>query len=366
MIEEVRLINWKSFEDTTLYIEPLTAIIGCNASGKSNIFDALKFVSMLAIGLTINETSNKIRGGAEHLIKEGKESAIIEIKVLDDENNKYYIYKIEISDNNNGFLDFNDRVNVISNDGPIERTMPKLFERSCLSLLYGMEVDNLKFNNFVQKLRDIFLLDPMPQKMRDYSPLSISLNEDASNIAGVIASLDEERKNILQCRLTKLASLLPEKDIVEVWSEKVGRLGYDAMLYCKEKWTDDKENILDARSMSDGTLRFIAIITALLTRPVGSLLMVEEIDNGLHPSRVKDLVKALKEIGAERNIDILFTTHNPALIDALGPELLPCITYIKRNPETGSSEINTLDQNEDLFQIVSRGSVGDSMIEGRI
>ncbi len=328
MIEEVRLKNWKSFEDTVLYIEPLTAIIGCNASGKSNIFDALKFVSLLANGYTIYDAIDKTRGKKEYIVRKGQEQASIELKIHDDETGTDCIYSVDINTN----IGIGGSYNV----------------------------------NNVIKLQNIFLLNPNPQTMRDYSPLGKDLKEDASNIAGVLAALDEEQGKTIQERITKLTQLLPEKDIVEVWSEKVGRLGKDAMIYCKERWTNDTENILDASGMSDGTLRFIAIITALLTRPEGSLLMVEEIDNGLHPSRVKDLVKALKEIGAERNIDILFTTHNPALIDALGSELIPCINYIKRNPDTGSSEINTLDQNEDLFQIISKGSIGDSMIEGRI
>jgi len=41
MIKELTLTNWKSFEKATLYIDPLTIIIGANASGKSNTLDAL-------------------------------------------------------------------------------------------------------------------------------------------------------------------------------------------------------------------------------------------------------------------------------------------------------------------------------------
>jgi AAA15 family ATPase/GTPase len=68
--------------------------------------------------------------------------------------------------------------------------------------------------------------------------------------------------------------------------------------------------------MSDGTLRFIAILIALMTRPEKSLLIVEEIDNGLHPSRSGLLIKVLRELGEKRKIDLLVTTHNPALLDA--------------------------------------------------
>ncbi|MCA1995082.1 MAG: ATP-binding protein, partial [Coleofasciculus sp. S288] len=45
----------------------------------------------------------------------------------------------------------------------------------------------------------------------------------------------------------------------------------------------------------------------------------EEVDNGLHPSRAGLLLKMLREIGEKRKIDILVTTYNPALLDALDP-----------------------------------------------
>lgn len=46
MIKELTLENWKSFDKTTLYIDPLTVLIGLNASGKSNVLDALQFLQL--------------------------------------------------------------------------------------------------------------------------------------------------------------------------------------------------------------------------------------------------------------------------------------------------------------------------------
>ena len=78
------------------------------------------------------------------------------------------------------------------------------------------------------------------------------------------------------------------------------------------------------------------------------------------------IIKALEEIGRERNIDVLCTTHNPYLIDSLGTDMIPCITYVKRNEHTGSSELNTLDENENLVNMMASGSIGLSMVKGRI
>ena len=62
---------------------------------------------------------------------------------------------------------------------------------------------------------------------------------------------------------------------------------------------------------------FIAIVVALLTVAPHSLLLIEEVDNGLHPSRAKELVDMLKDLSRQRQVDVLCTTHNPVLLDEL-------------------------------------------------
>ncbi|MEI2579641.1 AAA family ATPase [Scytonema sp. PRP1] len=118
--------------------------------------------------------------------------------------------------------------------------------------------------------------------------------------------------------------------------------------------------------MSDGTLRFIAILTALLTRPEGSQLVIEEIDNGLHPSRAELLVRMLREIGEKRKIDILITTHNPTLLDALGSEIVPFVVVAHRDSETGESKLTLLEDIENLPKLMASGTLGKLTTKGAI
>ncbi len=189
---------------------------------------------------------------------------------------------------------------------------------------------------------------------------------DAANIAGVLAALSPERKKEVEEELTKHIRPLPDKDIHKISADTVGRFKTDAMLYCDEGWTPQGITTVDARGMSDGTLRFIAIVAALLTGRERSLLIIEEIDNGLHPSRVNKLIEVLRALGQARQIDILCTTHNPALIDALGNAMIPLISYVKRNLETGVSEIERLEDKTNLAKLMAGGTVGDLMIQGKI
>ena len=71
MITKVNFHNWKSFSDAELFIDPLTFLIGTNASGKSNALDALSFLRDVARGVPIYRAICRVRGGEDVVIRRG-------------------------------------------------------------------------------------------------------------------------------------------------------------------------------------------------------------------------------------------------------------------------------------------------------
>ena len=55
MITSIRLVNFKNFADETLRVGPFTVIVGANASGKSNIRDAFRFLHGIGRGYSLAE-----------------------------------------------------------------------------------------------------------------------------------------------------------------------------------------------------------------------------------------------------------------------------------------------------------------------
>jgi predicted ATPase len=407
MIKELSLKNWKSFESTTLFIDPLNVLIGTNASGKSNILDAFLFLYRLAWGKQILSSVNgdselsAIRGGLDWVVRKGEKEC--ELQIITDSNNKEVDYRYTLSLRKiNG-----SRFELCGESLEWVRTLPKggnkvknLFnteedtsESPFLPAYFSTEtqgrgkridmsrsfsilsqIETMGIRNeikdagikVVNELRNIFILDPIPNHMRTFSKLSDRLQPDAANIAGVLAALAEDKKENVESILTEYVTHLPEKDILKIWSETVGLFKTDAMLYCKEQWNETESLDIDARGMSDGTLRFLAIITALLTVKEESLLIIEEIDNGLHPSRANKLVAMLKNLGAKRKVDILCTTHNPALLDAFGNKMIPYISYVHRNKKTGCSNITLLEDFNMLPKLMASGTIGELMTKGSL
>ena len=66
MLTSLRLVNFKNFADETLKLGPFTVIVGANASGKSNIRDAFRFLHGIGRGYTLAEImGGKIGAGGQ-------------------------------------------------------------------------------------------------------------------------------------------------------------------------------------------------------------------------------------------------------------------------------------------------------------
>ena len=96
MIKELYLKNWKSFSPSRIYIDPLTVLIGTNASGKSNLLDAFWFLSQIAKGRTVEYVFNEIRGGREWLIRKGFSEATLLVVLSKDIHGIEYCYEVDL------------------------------------------------------------------------------------------------------------------------------------------------------------------------------------------------------------------------------------------------------------------------------
>jgi predicted ATPase len=410
MIVKLDMENWKSYEKSSLFIDRLSVLVGTNASGKSNALDAFSLLnrtangSMLTSALQGDGSLTPVRGGIEWAARRpGNRFALGVTCRADDITDYEYRVDCQISGNRCDIV-AEQLIRVkyrIGKDGtrrsqagnirlfrtdPCGDESPTIIARlyngkqgtprqlsrahTGLFQLYGQKLPQEIQEGVtvvIDSLREVFILDPIPSHMRDYRPLSERLESDGKNIAGVLAALPAEKRSEIEGVLAKYASQLPERDIRRVYADTVGPFKSDAMLYCEERWLENNEpHLVDARGMSDGTLRFLAILTALLTRPSGSLLVVEEVDNGLHPSRATLLLAMLTDVGTLRGVDVLVTTHNPALLNAMGTAMVPFITVAHRDPSAGHSLLTLLEDIDQLPKLLAQGPVGTLSSKGLI
>ena len=207
-----------------------------------------------------------------------------------------------------------------------------------------------------QLLTDMTLLDPRPSLMRNYSfKGEQNLTESGRNLSGVLYNLCQEREN--KDELIEFIRALPEQDIKKIDFIETPR--GEVMLELSETFGGGTK-AYDASLLSDGTLRVLAIAAAILSAPPG-LVVIEEIDNGVHPSRAAQLLTQVSRIAKERNLRVLISSHNPALLDALPDDAVPHVVFCYRDPADGSSRLIRLSDVPAYPELIAQGTVGHLM-----
>ncbi|OGB32763.1 MAG: ATPase [Burkholderiales bacterium RIFCSPLOWO2_12_FULL_61_40] len=241
-------------------------------------------------------------------------------------------------------------------------------------------------------LSNILFLDPAPAKMRDFSFLADKrLGGDGANLSSVlfrlwyggghaefnhvmeeiknnksvdiqtevqIPDLTAERQEILS-----FIQSLPEQDIQGLSFLKGPR--NDVMVQLVESFGGVRREY-ESALLSDGTLRVLAIAAAMLSAPEGSLVVIEEIDNGVHPSRARHLLERIQTVAERRKLRVLLSTHNPAMLDALPDKAVPDVVFCYRDPVLGDSRLVRLGSLPDAPELLIQDTLGHLMTTGAL
>jgi hypothetical protein len=206
-------------------------------------------------------------------------------------------------------------------------------------------------------LRTPLVFDPDPKAMRSYERIgNRHLSRNGGNLSAALFALkrgDEQEKASLS-RILHWIRQLPEepyKDFGFVTTEL-----NDVIFGLKET---RQGPLLDARILSDGTLRCLAVLTALETVAPRSLVFIEEFDNGLHPSRVGLLTQAIWDCANRWELNVLVTTHNPATLDALTEEQLAGVVLCFWDKKQKASRLLPLLELPRADVLLERGHLGD-------
>lgn len=409
-LTQLRLNQFKSVRKAGIRIDPLTLIVGRNGSGKSNVLDALAVLSAIASGADLRDALDGgregpvVRGGSEgcaplgttrfglgcsavdegveyHLDIEIQTSPTVQIAsehlwtkrtsgprrgepldLLKSEPPSPYSGDI-IARWENGNRGVNPPINMRANQlltFQVQTRVPATSQA-------GRRVHHVA-QLMLQAISSIFILDPIPHQMREYVAEKDSrLRRNADNLSAVLNRLAREpgvRQSLLG--MTRSLSEAQISDIGFVSSD----LG-DVMVTISER-IGDKDQQVPARLMSDGTLRFLAIAAAMLDTPdasggtaSGRVLVVEELENGLHPSQAALLLSRLRETASDRRVKTIATTHSPAILDAL-PGAEHRSVVVSSRDMSGWSTITRLVDFPDYFEVIGRDTLGASAVKDRL
>ncbi len=407
MIKAFIFEKFKGYDRAVLWLEQVTTLIGSNASGKSNAIEGIQILSELATGRDLNvifdgtkNSEGTIRGGAKGCCRYGSSSFLLGCTMnLDDRHDLLYRIRIGVAgriavdeeslylvkkaqlDAQNGTVVFKALANnTNSGDIVVEYNNGKrgknpeckaIRSMSVLSQMQGRLPTTIeKYEETIriichvqEMLSRMFVLDPVPSLMRGYSRIGDSvLRRNCSNISAVLASIQENNPEEWDafCNIVKS---LPENEIRGIDFVKTSIS--DVILIQKEQNGKSIENI-DATRLSDGTLRCIAVLAAVISEPEHSLIAIEELDNGIHPSRIIKLMDSLCKIAQKRNIDLVLTTHNVTVLNGLSKTGILGVSVVYRDKETQASRIVPFVEIENQAGILASGGIGEAMESERL
>ena len=393
------LRNYKGFADAQIdLLKPFSLLIGPNGSGKSNVIEAIELLSFVARGQPLYEIGDigrgssglEVRGGLQACGRKGKDRFQLgfSANVRFEGQRRPFWYDVEICTRPYPQI-IDERLKV--GDRTLYKTLPKQpdstsrdltvqydnfarggrkphvqvsSDRSVLSQYREFAAsNNLSYKNWLQAVQGImshlqasFVFDPDPKLMHNYERVGDTiLKKNGSNLSAVLYGLstgDEDQQATLQ-RLLKKIRQLPDEPYEE-FDFTLTSLG-DVIFGFKES----SGYKVDARVLSDGTLRTLAILTAFETVSEGSRIVVEEFDNGLHPSRVGVLTEAIAEVAKNRHLQVLVTTHNPATMNFLTREQLEGVVLCTWDDKNESASLVRLDELPRYDEFLERGRLGD-------
>lgn len=385
MITRIEIDGFKTFQNFAVDLQPFTAIVGPNASGKSNLFDALRFLSLLAKH-DIRQSMQGLRGEPEELFRHtaagsaekmsfslevllprhgtdafgtsydvpaqrlryelqlglqiGRDGAPRRVQVISElcrpltksEDRARSLFKqIKVNYTRvSPFIRPNEAGDAIEvrQDGRQKHGRPvtlslKEASRTALSTITTAEFPHL------YALRDAianvsFLeINPHAARMTNDRFEEPLLKSDASNLAAVLARLKEETVSDERPDgvLTDIATDLASLIPSVSKLESVSDITQRQYAF-NLRFVDDLS--FSSRVISDGTLRLLALLTLLNDPNRKGTLCFEEPENGVHEGRIPALVRFLQR-SAVISTDPEFPSFQ-ILIATHSPKVMECLS----------------------------------------
>ncbi len=394
MLTRFEVSGFKNLENVSVDFGPFTCIAGPNSVGKSNLFDAIEFLSLLSDhnfleACTLIRPTPQQRSDVSSLFStrviQGHENLrlaaemILPSPVLDE-----FSQQVEPE---RTFVRYEVRLAVRRGD-PLSTGLQLRLVNEQLSPIPSAK-DHLRFpdsaayvNRFVHGAHRFFPLSTTeengntiihiqngsrgrPRKIAANNAQRTVLSATASAENPIILAAQAEMRSWRFVALEPSAMRAPD-DVVEARPISATGAHIPSSLFRQELQEGDGSNVMNrvrdaigalvdirdlhvvqdrardtlelrakigatpelpARSLSDGTLRFLALSAMKVSQDYFGMLCMEEPENGIHPSKIADMYRLLRGISdpTEHSArQVIVNTHSPYFIQATKDDDILC------------------------------------------
>lgn len=322
----LKLTNWRNFRSADVPLCLRTFIVGPNASGKSNLLDALRFLREIAEdGGGLQRAVVEQRGGLKAIRSIHARNVTdvgIEATVAADDGTEW-VYELRLAEGDRrtrvphvvaeavrrrAGLPVDTIQRDVRNEDPDERTQTWLEQRR----------QNKEFRELAKFFASVEYSHVVPQVVREQRrPADQSRPRDPYG-ADLIEDMATTPKREQQRRLGQinqaLRGVVPQLEKITVERDKVGRPHLDARY---KHWRKPSAR-QDESQFSDGTLRLLGLLWTLSSK--GGPVLLEEPEISLHEKAVALLPTLLHRVASTSTRQIIVSTHSLSLINDEGIE----------------------------------------------
>ena len=349
MIEKIHIQNFKSIFDLNIEVGRVNLFIGENGSGKSNILEALVFVSATKQSKVDNEFlfSRGLRVTNPNLMrssfKTNTDDIVIEItfngeaikSAFYNDNKEYSSWMIDERLLN----PTNDLVKTLNTMLESKRYNKKQYEE----LIDNLDSDKIKkiinlLSNVekTSRLENFLIYSPENTALRTFEkegqilPLGIN-GEGLLKLLKVINNY-EDKTNIQE--IIKALQLFN-------WFENIiipDNTDEDNIII-KDKYLDQE---FDQKSSNEGFLFILFYITLMVAKETPKIFAIDNIDASLNPKLCTKLMTILVDLSKKYDKQIFLTTHNPAILDGIDLNDIEQKLFIVSRKKQGHTRVKNI------------------------
>jgi predicted ATPase len=355
LITHFAVRNFKSIEFASLRFKKLNFVVGRNGTGKTNLIDAMSFISETAskpLQMIFNS-----RGGTESVFRKVNpafEGRSFDASALDRPRiqmavsfsfphlpsatsiaHGHYAFELEsgfiskpsaerlvrvrreqiVTYDASGGKHWFDRIDqrIRASDAFFNRMPEGFLGSDSLSMPFLAGFPD--FATVAYALRSIQSYSIDPGTLREFQDPDAAerLLPDGRNAVSILEQLRKGDKPSLERLLELLGAITP--GTLNVTSMSAGRKRF---LRFSQQWGRDKRFRFDAFNMSDGTLRAFGLLLASFQTNAPDYMIVEQPEDSLHPAATAVIIEALR--ARPKSLQTVITTHSPEVLDNLAPE----------------------------------------------
>ncbi len=376
MIKTFNVDNFKSLNNLSINLQPMTVIVGNNATGKSSILQAIDFVcgcvnddfSVLLErrGWTVdNIRSNFIRSGTarisfgvEVVLEEPVNTTLKWGMVLQPNvaKNQLHLVSEEIVD-----LDTKETLvqykasagGWIKGDKEELSIMPNfVITSSCLKVIQHLHGVDSRLNRLVAFFDNSESFEMLaPDNMRLSSRAIVkNIGETGKNLPSFIRQMSAEQKNNFMSKLKRIMGAR----ISDVSASVKGKPGW-TLINVKEHYdTGDVE--FSSKEISDGILRVLAFIAISEIEPANAIFLLDEVENGINSDYAEAMIDVLSEIYEESRHQLVLTTHSTVFLGYVKPEQI-VLLYRDQNGSTRADNLFDSKEIRDKLEYMYPGEI---------